>query len=168
MEHVRKGLDLLLEIFSQHPDLHLYIGADLEYDRAFCRCYRRELYETPNIHPMGWVRVNSPEFYQLMNQCGYVILPSCSEASAGSVVLWMYAGLVPIVTKEAGVDTEDFGVTLVNDSLEEIEKAILEMANLPAEWLRERSIRTREVAEAKYSEEAFIRRWREILSDLLK
>jgi len=167
-DYVAKGLDLLLEIFPRHPDLHLYIGANLEYDRAFCRCYRRELYETSNIHPMGWVRVNSPEFYQLMNKCGYVILPSCSEGSPGSVVLCMYAGLVPIVTKEAGIDTEDFGVTLANDSLEEIEKTILELANLPAEWLRERSIRTRRVAEAKYSEEAFVRRWREILGDLFK
>jgi len=168
VEHVRKGLDLLLEIFPRHPELHLYIGANLKYDRAFCRCYRRELYETPNIHPMGWVRVNSSEFYQLMNKCGYVILPSCSEGSPGSVVLCMSAGMVPIITKEAGIDTEDFGVTLANDSLEEIEKTILEMANLPTEWLSERSIRIMEVAEERYSEEAFIRRWREILDDLLK
>ena len=129
--------------------------------------YYRELYETPSIHPVGWIKVNSARFYDLVQKCAYVILPSCSDASAGSVVECMHAGLIPVITKEAGIDTEDFGVMIANESLEEIEKTVLELAEFPTAWLREHSIRTRDIAEKRFSENAFITRWREIVSQIL-
>jgi glycosyltransferase involved in cell wall biosynthesis len=164
---VLKGLDLLLEIFPKHPDLHLHVCSDFHKERDFCACYHKELYETPNVHPLGWIRVNSPEFYGLVQRCGYVILPTCSEGQSGSVVQCMYAGSVPLVTKEAGIDTEDFGVTFCDDSLAEIERTIIEISALPESWLREHSVRTRQVAEQKYSEDAFMRRWRDVLAEIL-
>ncbi|MEM1995638.1 MAG: glycosyltransferase [Thermoplasmatales archaeon] len=167
VDQVRKGLDLLLDIFPKHPELNLYICSRFEGEKEFCKCYASELWKTPNIHPIGWVTVLSQQFYELVRKCAYVILPTCSEGSVGSVVQCMWGGLIPIVTKEATIDTEDFGITLTNDSLEEIEKTVLELAGLPEKWHREHSIRTRRVAEEKYSEEAFISRWREIISDIL-
>jgi len=165
---VGKGLDLLLEIFPKIPDFNLYICSSFENERDFCNCYHKELYETPNIHPIGWVGVNSDKFYELVQKCAYVILPTCSDASTGSVVQCIYAGLIPIVTKEAGIDTEDFGITLMDDTLDKIEKTIIELSELPADWHREHSLRTREMAENKYSEKAFINRWREIVSEILE
>jgi len=167
-EHVKKGLDLLLEIFPRHPDLNLYVGASLDYDYMFCKCYHKELYYTHNVHQVGWVRVNSMDFYKLASMCAYVIHPSCTEGQPGSVVQCMYTGMIPVVTKEAGIDTEDFGITLADDSLEEIERTILELAELPEQWHRDHSIRTRQIAEERFSEKAFINRWREILGDILK
>ena len=164
---VQKGLDLLLEIFPRHPDLHLYVCSEFKNEDDFCACYHKELYETPNVHPVGWVKVNSLEFSELIQACGYVIHPTCSEGQPGSVVQCMYCGVVPLVTKEAGIDTEDFGVTFSDDSLAEIERVILEVSGLPEGWLRERSLRTRRVAEEKYSEGAFINRWRGILTEIL-
>lgn len=52
----------------------------------------------------------------------------------------MYSGLIPIVTKEAGIDTEDFGITFSNDSLDEIERVIVEVSELPEDWHSEHSI----------------------------
>ena len=166
-QQLGKGLDLLLEIFPKHSDLNLYICSSFEYERDFCKCYHKELYETPNIHSIGRVRVNGEKFYELIQKCGYVILPTCSEGQAGSVVQCMYAGLIPVVTKEAGINTKGFGVTFANDSLDEIEKTIIRLSELPEDWGRERSIRTREFAQKKFSEEAFINRWRQILADIL-
>ena len=163
---VRKGLGLLLEVFPKHPDFDLYICSSFEYERDFCRCYHKELSETSNIHPVGWIRVNSESFYNLVQRCAYVILPTCSDASTGSVVQCMMAGLIPVVTQEAGIDTEDFGITLADDSLGEIEKTIRELSELPESWHRERSTRTRKVAEEKFSEKAFVNRWREIIGDI--
>lgn len=164
---VQKGLDLLLEVFPKHPNLHLYVCSGFENEPDFCACYYKELYRTPNIHPIGWVTVNSPRYDELVQKCTYVIHPSCSEGQPGSVVQCMYSGLVPIVTKEAGIDTEEFGITFSDDSIEEIERVMLEVSKLPEGWHREHSIRTREVCERKYSEEAFINRWIDILSDIL-
>jgi len=163
---ILKGLDLLLEIFPKHPDLRLYVCSPFELEGDFCNCYRKELYETSNVHPIGWVTVNSREFYELIDRCAYVIHPSCSEGQPGSVVQCMYAGLIPLVTKEAGIDTEDFGVTFKDDSLEEIENAIVEASRRSEDWLREHSGRTRKVALEKYSEDALRNRWRDILTEI--
>ncbi len=167
-EQVRKGLDLLLEIFPKHPNLDFFICSSVENERDFCKCYHKELYKTPNIHPIGRIRVNGTTFYELVQKSAYVILPTCGEGQPGSVVQCMYAGLIPIVTKEAGIDTEDFGITFANDSLEEIEKTIIELSELQEGWHKKHSYRTREVAVEKFSENAFIDRWREIMNEILK
>ena len=164
---MQKGLDLLLEIFPKHPHLHLYICSEFEKEEDFCACYYNELYRTPNIHPVGWVTVNSPKYNNLINKCAYVIHPSCSEGQPGSVVQCMYSGLIPLVTKEAGIDTEDFGIAFEDDSLEEIERVILDVSELPESWHRKRRQRTREVCEERYSEDAFMERWRSILGEIL-
>ncbi len=165
---VQKGLDLLLEVFPKHPELHLYICSEYEKEEDFCACYHKELHETWNVHPLGWVTVNSPEYNELVLKCAYVIHPTCSEGQPGSVVQCMYSGLIPLVTREAGIDTEDFGITFSNDSIEEIEKVIVEVSEKPETWHREHSIRTRKVSEEEYSEDAFIDRWRNLLAEILK
>jgi glycosyltransferase involved in cell wall biosynthesis len=164
---VRKGLDLLLEIFPKHPDLHLYVCSRFDMEPDFSDCYRRELYETPNVHPVGWVTVNSPEFYDLVRTCAYVIHTACIEGQAHSVVQCMYAGLIPLVTRETGIDTDDFGITFAGDELGEIERVVLAVSRRPEAWHRERSIRTRAVSERLYSEDAQVSRWRDALTEIL-
>jgi glycosyltransferase involved in cell wall biosynthesis len=159
---IRKGLDLLLEVFPKHPDLHLFICSSFKKETDFCRCYFTELYKTANIHPIGWVRVGSPNYFYLVGKCAFVILPSCSEGHPGSVVQCMAEGLIPIVTKEAGIDTDDFGITLIDDSLGEIEQTIVNLSEKPIDWLIKHSMRTKEIAEIFFSEEAFLQRWRDI------
>jgi glycosyltransferase involved in cell wall biosynthesis len=164
---MQKGLDLLLEIFPRLPHLHLHVCGPFHLERDFCRCYRKELRATPNIHAHGWMWVNSPDYEDLLRKCAYVIHPSCSEGQSGSVVQCMYSGLIPLLTREAGIDTEDFGVTFRDDSLEEIERVVREVAELPEDWHRERSVKTRQAAEANYSEDAFLDRWRDMLGEIL-
>ncbi len=164
---VQKGLDLLLEIFPKHPELNLYVCSEFEKEEDFRACYYKELYKTPNIHPVGWVRVNSRQYNELIVKCAYVIHPSCAEGQPGSVVQCMYSGLIPLVTRETGIDTEDFGITFEDDGLEEIERVILEVSRMPESWHREHSIKTRKVSEKKYSEDAFMERWRNMLAEIL-
>jgi len=164
---VQKGLDLLLEIFPRHPELSLFVCSGFDREPEFCDCYRAELFETPNIHPVGWVRINGAEFYELIEKCAFIVSPSCSEGQAGSVVHGMNAGLIPLVTRETGVDVDEFGMTFVDDGIEEIEKLILQSASMPESELRERCRKTRAVAEVRHSEAAFMARWREILREVL-
>jgi glycosyltransferase involved in cell wall biosynthesis len=164
---VQKGLDLLLEVFPRRPDLHLYVCSAFESEPDFCEAYRKELYETPNVHPVGWVQVNGPQFLELTRRCASIVHPSCSDGQASAVVQCMHAGLIPLVTRETGIDSEDVAVTLADDSLAEIEGALVDVARRPVAWHEEQSGRTRQVAEARYSEEAFRRRWRALLEELL-
>jgi glycosyltransferase involved in cell wall biosynthesis len=160
---VQKGLDLLLEVFPRLPDLHLWACGPFEREEEFCACYRRELYETPNIHPVGWVGVAEPQFAELVRRCAYVIHPTCSEGQPGSVVHCMHQGLIPLVTPEAGIDTQDFGITLPSDDLDALERLIAEVAARPESWHEEHSRRTRAAAARDYGEDTFLARWREII-----
>jgi len=164
---VQKGLDLLLEIFPRHPELSLYVCSGFSSEEDFCALYRKELFQTPNIHPIGWIRINSPELCELVEKCACIVYPTCSEGQSGSVVQCMYAGLIPLVTPEAGVDVEGFGITFAEDSLEEIERVILQIASLPETWHRERSRKTHAVAAERHSEAAFVAGWREFFGEVL-
>jgi hypothetical protein len=68
---------------------------------------------------------------------------------------------------EVGVDTRDFGTTFSDDSPGEIERAIVEMSRRPERWHREHSLTTRAISEAEHTEEALVRRWREILAKIV-
>ena len=164
---VRKGLDLLLEIFPKHPQLQLFVCSKFADEPDFCRCYDRELFHTPNIHPLGIVHLHSPLFKELIETCAYVIAPSCTEGQSGAVVQCMAFGLIPIISRENGIDSEDFGVLMEDIGLAEIEKTVLKMAEMPETWLQEQSRRTREAASMKFSEAAFQERWREMLTKIL-
>lgn len=169
---VYKGLDLVLEAFAEMPDFDLYVCGPIQTERDFGTTYKeglyqtpkeeefesayyKELYQTSNIHTMGWVNVSSPEFVELTGKCIGLIYPSSSEGQSGSVVNCLHAGLIPIISYESGVDVNDFGVILRDCSIGEIKKAIKEIANLPHEELEKRAHKAWEFARANYTRERF-------------
>lgn len=100
---VHKGLDLLLEVFTKHPELNLYVCQ--QSNAAFHTAYWKELHDLPNVNGLiGWVPVDEKLFHKLAYRCGYIIHPSCSEGQAGAVVQGMAAGLIPLISRESGVD----------------------------------------------------------------
>jgi len=165
-QQLLKGLDLLLDIFPRHPDLHLYVCGHYARDRAFCHCYRKELFETENIHPMGYIYIMGDTFRELVLRCGYVILPSCTEGQPGGVVQCMHAGLVPVLTRDCGIDTLDFGILFDGDDLAATEKAIVGCAGRNQDEMNDMSANVLRAAQNEYSEEAFLARWRVILSEV--
>ena len=150
---VHKGLDLLLEAFIQ-VDVHLYICQRINAD--FYRIYRRELEDFSNIHLIGWVTMRSSEFYELVDKCAFLIHPSCSEGSAGSVVECMHQGLIPVLSRETTIDTDDYGIMLDTCSIDEIGKVVQDLSQRPPEWCEEMSRRTRRAALTEFSESAFL------------
>jgi hypothetical protein len=76
---VHKGLDLVLELFAGLPDHQLFVCGPFEKEEAFLREFHRELFETENIHPVGWVDVNDVKFKKILDQCLGIIYPSCAE-----------------------------------------------------------------------------------------
>jgi hypothetical protein len=101
-----------------------------EKEADFFTEYRRELTQLPNIHFAGWTAMGSPEFQRIRETHGAVLYPSCSEGGAGSVIHCMHAGLVPIVTHEASVDIEDFGISIESDKVEAIKQSAMAFASL--------------------------------------
>ena len=166
VDQIRKGLDLLLEVFPKHPDWHLHVAAHYDLEPEFCACYHRELHHTANIHLHGVVVIGSREWDSLIKQCAFVILPSCSEGQAGSVIQAMYAGLIPVVTPTTGIDVEAFGVLLPNDPLPVLTDTLAHLAMMPTAELNRRRKATLMAAHIQYSEVAFQARWNEIVQSM--
>lgn len=163
---VHKGLDLLLEIFAEHPEFQLYICGNVKQERDFMKLYKQEL-KAPNVHLIGWVDPSSSQFKELMLTCNYCILPSCSEAINGAVPTCMRSGLIPLVSKECGIDCDDCGVIFGDNSLECIESNIVEVVSHPAEWYKEKARQSAAFAAEHYSIEKFEADFRKALQNIL-
>ncbi len=151
--NVHKGLDLLLEIFSQ-IDAHLWICQDIE--PHFYEIYQRELQNFHNIHLIGSIPMRSSQFYYLIDRCAFIIHPSCAEGQPGAVIECMHQGLIPIVSHESNIDTDGYGITLKNCSLEELTEIIKDLSQRAPEWCEEMSYRTRNISAKEYSEATFL------------
>lgn len=129
---VHKGLDLVLEAFKKMPDKHIYICGPIHDDPEFCDAFRNELFHTSNIHTIGWMDVSSPEFQEIARKVVALVYPSCAEGQAGSVVLCLHAGMIPIVSRETGLDIEDFGVMLQDCSIDELTAQVSKLSTMEA------------------------------------
>ena len=165
---VHKGLDLVLDVFSQMPDYHLTICGPVGREKDFERAYYKELYETPNIHTVGWVDISSPQFVEIVNRNVGLIYPSCSEGQSGGVVTCLHAGLIPIVSRESGVDVSaEFGVSLNTCSLEEIRDAVRQVSNLPSQQLQRMARKAWEFARAHHIRERFTEEYRKAIVKIM-
>ncbi len=164
---VHKGLDLALEAFCELPELKLTVCGPVDRESDFVACYRRELYETPNIRTLGWTDIAGPAFSELAARCGAIVYPSCSEGCAGSVVACLHAGLVPLVTPESGVEIGDFGTHISAPTVGAVRAAVQDFSRTDPETLRRSSRAAWEFARSHHSRENFSRTFRAVIHGLL-
>lgn len=165
---VHKGLDLLLDVFSQMPDYHLTICGPVDKEQDFVQAYYKELYETANIHTVGWVDVTGQKFQDIMKNCVGLIYPSCSEGQAGAVISCLHGGLIPIISYESGVDVHDFGMILKDCSVEKIKEALVDISSRPDLELLEMSRGAWEYARVNHTRENFAKVYRQNILDIQK
>jgi len=103
---LHKGLDITIEAFRAKPDWTLHICGYTAAEEQILRTIN----PPSNVVIHGFINVLSDSFKQIAMQCGFVILPSCSEGTATAVITAVGNGaMIPVVTKECGFDIEDFG-----------------------------------------------------------
>ena len=119
---VHKGLDLVLEAFADMPELELVVCGPASGESDFENLYRRELYDTPHLH--AWLDRCHIAAVRLDHRwCVCDGLSVVLRGSAGSVIVGLHAGLIPIISRETGVDVQDFGVELASCTVDEIRLA---------------------------------------------
>ncbi len=135
---VHRGLDVLLDVFAERGE-HLHICSAVLQEPDFVNAYRRELFERDNIHTHGFVNTSSAKFRRILAQCRFVILPSCSEGQSSSVINAMFNGLLPIVTRNAGLpDVDRCGYCLDEISTSAVRRVLDEVASMPVDDYRRR------------------------------
>lgn len=150
---VHKGLDLVLEAFMQLPQFELTIFGKADAD--FAHAFKKELTETPNIRFVGYVDPGSKAFHDAIDAAATLIFPSCSEGSSGGVVTAMHAGLIPVVSRETGVDVGDSGTILPDCHTETIKQTLQQVASSTPEELRVRALASWNKARSEHTREAF-------------
>ena len=165
---VHKGLDLVLEVFSELPDCHLTVCGPLDHpnEQDFKQAYFHELYELPNIHTVGWVDVSSQQFVDIASDCSALIYPSCSEGQAGSVITCLQAGIIPLISYESGVDVNGFGIIIKECSHEKIKDTVLKISTMPNQELEEMSRKAYEYVSLNHSKEKYLAEFEKIITKL--
>ena len=163
--NVHKGLDLVLEAFTQ-TEHHLYVRQKIE--PALFKAYKKELTEYPNIHIVPYLKKPSKDFFSLMNTCNFVISPTCAEGQPGSIIECMAHGLIPILSKEANIDTKDFGITLQDNSVDEILSIVKEVSGKSVEWYQNKSSLTIDEVKKYYSPEQFLVNMKNAIGTIVK
>ena len=164
---IHKGLDLLLEIFSKREDINLHICGPLEGEPEFKQTYNNELLKMVNIHYHGFVSLNSSLFKELLQKCAFVVFPSCSEGGSPSVLnVCGNGGLIPLLSKEASIDTGDFGFVFDKINIESIQFTIDQALHLTDKEIKERSIKCYEVISKKHSQTNYASELRKCINEI--
>jgi glycosyltransferase involved in cell wall biosynthesis len=168
---VHKGLDLVLEAFARRPHLELFVCSLFAEEGDFCSTIIETLsnFKHPcrKLHAVGTVDIGDRIFRQIADRCSFSILPSCSEANAGSVLMAMSAGVIPIVSRECGFDEGEVHY-LRESTIDEIGMRVDEHAQKPLQWIVEEAGRVAVVAKALYSTEQYSRSVRAALSIVIE
>lgn len=142
---ILKGLDLVIDYFSQNPKLHLDIVGPI--DDEFLSIYKQILNSSLNIKWHGFVPIKSKRMLDIMYRCTFIILPSASEGMPGSVINSMKMGLIPILSKYAafnslekhGILIESLDFSSINNSVKKALELSLnqidELQNLAIEYV---------------------------------
>ena len=164
---VHKGLDLVLEAFTQMPDYQLIVCGPIRGERDFESEYYNELYNTPNIRLAGFVDVRRPEFLETAKSCIGFIYPSCSEGQSGAVVTCMHTGLIPIISSESGVNVDGFGHVLETCSVDAIKDSARAVSMLSVNEISARARKTWEYARATHTRDQFAKVYAQSISEIM-
>lgn len=163
---IHKGLDLCMEAFRELPQLNLYIVGDVTNE--FYELYREDFENSENILYYGFLRKDSAEFQQVCESCDFCICPSCSEGQSTAVVSTMFSGIIPVCTKETGIDVvQAGGFEIVSIEISELVQLIRGLSELPLEEVEARQRQVYEYASTNHSVENYKKSFSEILDNIL-
>lgn len=162
---VHKGLDLLIEAFIKNEaDCFLHICCNIKREKDLLSCYDHRYGSNKNriiIH--GMIDPYSDNMRQICMASAFVILPSCSEGTASSVITCMAKGLIPVVTKESGIVINDFGIQIKEGTVDSVCEAVSEALQLTEENIITKRASVYEYVYLNHSADKFKNRVKESL-----
>jgi glycosyltransferase involved in cell wall biosynthesis len=166
---VHKGLDLVLEVFARNPDIVLHVIGPYLKERDFAAAFKYELTKCPNIFSHGFLSPSGRKFRRITKNTLGFVSPSCSEGISTSAITCMQYGMIPILSKNSGINlTTDMGYLLQNCTVAEIEEAILSLLATPEHELRRMIANSQEYALSRFSREEFSRRMESVIAHSLQ
>ena len=167
---LHKGLDIVIDIFKERKDINLIICGANPSEKAFFKHYEDVFNGSySNIKYYRFVNIESEEFKNLMNECGSVIFPTASEGGSPAVLMVMAnGGLIPIVSRSAGLDIPNFGIQFDKISKSSVEKSINTYLSFSAEELKNRAEITKKTIRENYTFEKYKSNLKSIIGETLQ
>ncbi len=160
---LHKGLDLVVDAMKDLKDFNLYVCGHIDREQEFINM----LNIPKNVSLIGFIDIKSIKFKDLAQKCGFVIMPSASEGTATSIITAMGLGaMIPIVTKECGVDIEDFGILIKDLTVEAVKESILKILELDDKEYENRCKKAQLNAYEKYTIDKYEKQMRIYLTNL--
>jgi glycosyltransferase involved in cell wall biosynthesis len=166
---IHKDLHTIIDIFHKQDDFELHVCGYLFEEINFINILKPILTTSKNIILHGFLSIKSVEFKRLMEECCFVILTSCAEGCATSVITVMgNGGLIPLISKQCGLDIIN-GVLLETNTAEEIENVLNNINTLyTKELIIQYSKENIEYIQNKFSIDVYKTNTESIFKDIFK
>jgi len=145
---IHKGIDIAIETFSRLHDFNLFIFTKQKNDTEFFETYKNHI--NKNIHIYDFIDIKSEDFLEIALNCQFALSLSCSEGMSGSLLNVMSLGIIPIATKETGIELDK--VFIVEDDINLLEKKIKFFNNLTNKEIHKLSERASKISDTKKRE----------------
>ena len=153
---IHKGLDVAVEVFLRNPSWTLEVVSQACEEPDFLAIYGELIRAAGNIRLHGFQFPSSRRFREIADRCVAILGTSCSEGISPACITGLQYELVPILTKDCGLDLDGtFGVMIEDVSIEGIEQSIEHVMHLPASELARQGRLARQYAETMFSRDAF-------------
>ena len=161
---IHKGLDLLIDTFKELPNFTLNCyGIDHREVPLF------NLTKNKNTINHGNINVLSDDFYkQIILKHNFVLFPSCSEGMSTAIATCMAHGLIPIITKECGIETIPSIIEFQSIDIKTIKKTIMQTLEMSKDEILLRRKECYNYARKNYSLKNFDEQFRNIMDSILQ
>ncbi|MCE8588374.1 hypothetical protein K0E75_12650 [Bacteroides fragilis] len=161
---IHKGLDILVEAFAKLPSKRLNIYGISKQEIAMIKPYigrNTFLHEKINVMDNTFIS-------EVVEKNAFIVSLSCSEGMQSGVATCMLHGLIPIVTKETGYESQNFIFEFSDYHLDSVVNTILHTSSLSIAEINRLSRLVYDYAHKNFSLISFSNRFECIIKDLMK
>lgn len=160
---IHKGLDILVDVFSKLPDLTLNVyGLDMSEYKMIKHMLTKNIIVNPRV-----IVYNDEFICNVVRRNTFVVSLSCSEAMNSGVATCMMHGLIPLVTRESGYDSEPFIFEFPNYDLLSVYNTIISVSSIDTIKLQDIRKQVYTFANNNLSIESFSMNFKNILKVIL-
>jgi hypothetical protein len=149
---LRKGFDIIYNLFESNliPEknfvLHIVGNVSKEFYLDKINLLSKKLGERFIFH--GWINSNSIKYIEVLRRMDVLIYPSLEEGQAGTVIDCISRGIIPILSKNCGIDFSPIGFFelelnnrnnfgLIKTILQKSENELSQLRNLTIQYYEE-------------------------------
>lgn len=161
-----KGLDLTIDAFKElSSNSSLDICGPIYNETDFMNFYRKD-FALENINFHGMIDPSSIKMKNLLKKNKFVILPSCSEGGASSVLTCMRMGLIPLVTEQCCIDLKNFGYKINDLTKKSVFETMIKALNTDDKNINEQRLNIQKYLYENHAANIFKKNLKKILLEI--